>query len=301
MRLVDVLIKEIRRESDNEDYSSTNGITDGEVVQFLNDAQDRLQSLISAAHPSVFLAEEELNLVANQESYTVTGNLLLGSRIHSVDYSHSGQTRDYVPLKQKTFKERYYGNTGRPQYYVRRNNSILLQPTPESSVGTIRVTYEYRLKKLDFRRAVVSSTTGTPLTAITVTSGDASLANLIKGEYLTVVDEYGTQTATAIPTGTGSTTSSIVINSHTLPSGDSITANDFILFGDNSTSVSELSDICERYLICYAVWKLLRRDNSSEATSWQGELAAMEQDIVDSYSEPDMDVKYIPILDEDAL
>lgn len=301
MRLVDVLIKEIRRESDNEDYSSTNGISDTEIVQFLNDAQDRLQSLISAAHPNVFLTEETLNIVANQESYSVTGNLLLGSRIHSIDYSHSGQIRDYVPLKQKTYKERYYGNVGRPQYYVRRNDKILLQPTPESSSGTIRVTYESRVKKLDFRRAVVSSTTGTPLTAITVTSGDASLANLLKGEYLTVVDEYGAQTAVAVPVGTGSTTSSIVINSHTLGSGESITANDFILFGDNATSVSELSDICERYLICYSVWKVLRRDNSSEASSWQSELGAMEQDIVDSYAEPDMDVKYIPILDEDAL
>lgn len=301
MRLVDVLISQVRSESDNEDYSSTNGISNAEIVRFLNDAQDRLQSLITAEHPMAFVTEETISLVANQEAYSLTGNLYLGSRIHSVEYSHSGQVRDYIPLRQRTIKERFFGNTGRPEYYIRRGSSLLMQPTPESSTGTIRVNYEYKLKTLDFRRAVVSSTTGTPITAITVTSGDASLANLIKGEYLTVVDEYGAQTATSVPVGTGSTTSSIAVNSHTLGSGETITANDFILLGDNSTSISELPDTCERYLICYAVWKMLRKDNSSEASSWQSELGAMEEDIVQSFGEPDMDIQGIPILDESAL
>lgn len=301
MRLVEELILQIRKDSDNEDYSSTNGIPTAQISQYLNDAQDRLQALITAEHPMAFVTEETVSLVANQEAYSLTGDLFLGSRIHSVDYSHSGQTRDYVPLKQRTLKERFYGNPGTPEFYLRRNNSILLQPAPNTSSGSIRVNYEARVKRLDFRRAKVSSTTGTPITAITVTEGDASLADIVKGQYLTVVDEYGAQTAVSIPCDSGSTTTSIAINNHTLGSGETITAGDYVLFGSNSTSVSELDEICERYLVCYAVWKLLRKDNSTEASSWRDELAAMEVDIIAAYGEPDMDVKYIPVLDEDGL
>jgi len=302
MRLVDVLIKDIREESDNNDYGDNNGIPDSIIVKYLNDAQDRLASLITAKHPMYFVTEEEVNAVANQEAYSVTGKLYLGSRIHAIDYSSSGETRDYIPLRQTKYQNRAYGDVvaGHPCEYIRRGSQFLSVPAPNTSTGKFRVSYEQRLKRLDFRRAQVNGSVGSgTITSITVDNAHSSVAELLKGEYISIVDEFGASVVNAIPVNVGSTSTVIQVDSFALTS--TIPDDSYVVFGDWASTNSELEIDFERYLIAYAVWKILRTDNSQEKSSQRDEVAAMEADIEEAVSEADMDVHHIPTLDEDIL
>lgn len=75
MKRIDYLITEIRRLSNNENYSSTEGIVDEQIIRYLNDAQDYLQSAISNTNQNnkVFSVEKIISVVAGQEAYTNSG------------------------------------------------------------------------------------------------------------------------------------------------------------------------------------------------------------------------------------
>ena len=70
-RKVDLLIDQVRRETENEDPTAFTGIKDVEFLQYLNDAQDRLQSIITAKHNNVFVKQKELAVTVDQEIYQI--------------------------------------------------------------------------------------------------------------------------------------------------------------------------------------------------------------------------------------
>ena len=87
MRNVELLIKHVRKQTENEAVSGFEGITDMEFVQYMNDAQYNVQSAIVQTHPRVFIKERVLTAVVGQERYDIPHDAYLKNKVHNVEYS----------------------------------------------------------------------------------------------------------------------------------------------------------------------------------------------------------------------
>lgn len=155
MRYLQRLIDQIRKQTENEDVSDFVGIKDSEFVQYINDAQHRLQGLIAAQHPKVFLEENIQNVVDDQEKYDLPSDCFLDNKVHNVEYSSNGEEDGYYTLEETSLKRKNSGVQGSPTHYIRMSGKILLSPQP-SGAGKIKITYIKKVKELDLRRALVS-------------------------------------------------------------------------------------------------------------------------------------------------
>jgi len=296
-RYLQYLVTQARRESENEEFSSTNGIVDAEFIQYFNDAQHRLQSLIVAQRPSVFTEEKILNTVVEQESYTLPADIFLENMVSNIEYS-TGPDFNYYILDAGTLKDRNPGVFGLPRYYIRKNSQVLLSPIPQRDNEKIRVNYVRRVSELDLRRGSVASVTlGTDtITSLTLNTGDLDSTDLDEHNYLCVIDRDGNFKMKNIPydginPGTGVVT---VSSGFTFDEGETIEVSDYICGGKETTTHSELPRHCERYLIKYTVNKILMRDSSIDVSDAFQELTLIENDIVESYSSLTDDVINIP-------
>lgn len=412
MRRIERLITQIRRTTDNvehdDDPTNPLGLSDDEILQYVNDAQDNLQARISETHPKLFITESFIDLVALQEGYALPSDLFLGGRIVHVSALFSNQAGDYYTLKHRTLKQRLPDvKTNRPSFYMRRGSTLLINPKPSvARTNGIRLIYQHRLNNLDLRRgkladvnvglsflytdtsaAVTAATvavtasqltlvitggvdagtvafafaTYTTLTALvdainaqvfnagsavavlTGTAAEASTSmdvlaatscleasnvqflaytptgsttdnlrfNLTSDlprdallttiaantmddqDFVTVVNSTGTQLAAGLPVDDYNSTTGILTLTpgHTLATGETLPADAYVVGGQDSTSHSELPDICERYLIAYASWKVLKRDSMVDSVDAENELSAMLQEIVAAFVDIDEDIQ----------
>lgn len=299
MRLVTKLIDQIRRQTENE---NENAIETAEILQYINDAQERLHGVILAKHPRTFTAEKEYALVPGQSEYVLPDNAFIGNKVLTVEYSSTGRTDDYYPLEPITLKERT-NYEGYPVNYVRLTGKIILDPIPDGT-GKIRVTYVKRIPHLDIRRGLVdiatvdASTNTLTSLVLNTSSGLAIDADAFEdAEYICVVNRFGDFKMKNIPiTGVNTGSGAVAIDpSFTYSLGESIDSGDYIVVGPDTTTHSEFPRNVERYIIAYASWKLLKRDSSADFAEQQTELLGMEQDIVNSYAEVDEDYVKIPV------
>lgn len=304
MRRVDRLISQIRRQTENEDSGANFGIQTEEFLQYINDAQHRLQSLVTATHPTAFVTEETYPVIRDIQEYPLPDLALMENKVSTVEYSDTGRLDDYYHLEQMSLKNRTTYSSAHPMYYIRRAGSILLQPSPDSLTGTVRLNYVKRLYDLDIRRGKIlsASTSGSSVTDLTL---DTSIANpavdintLRDSDYICVCDKDGNMKMRNIPiTGIDSATGSISIEAgYEFQTGESLSVGDFVVAGRDSVTHSELPKMCERYLIAYAAWKILKRDSSVDSEEQSQELKAIEDDIVNSFADIDDDVRRIPII-----
>lgn len=300
MRIVTKLINQIRRQTEND---NDNAIVDGEILQYLNDAQERLHAVITAKHPRVFTEEKVYDLVSGQAAYQLPVNSFLDNKVLNVEYSYTGNTDDYYPLEPITLKERT-NYEGYPTNYIRKTGKIILDPIPDGSAGKIRVNYVKRIPHLDLRRGEVDiATLDSATRSITSLSLSTSSSVVIDGdafqdvEYICIVDRKGNFKMRNIPVTAVSTSSGVVSieAGFTYDSGESISSGDYVVVGEDTSTHSQLPRNCERYLIAYAAWKVLKRDSSVDFAEQQTELLAMETDIVNSFAEVDEDYVRIPV------
>lgn len=302
MRSLDRLIDQVRKQTENEEFSQFTGIGDQEFIQYLNDAQYHLQSLIVQQHPRVFIDEEVINSVGGQERYDIPSNAFLGNMIHNVEYSSTGEEDDYYVLEQDTLKYRSPGITGDPVKYIRISNQILLTPAPQSS-GKIRINYVKRLRELDKRQAQIIKSADQTISsanfslALEQSEFDTNEESLKNHDFICIVDKEGRSIVKNIEI-TDVSLEAISCVGHTLASGESATipTGSYIVGGKDTTTHSELSIETERYLIAYAAWKILKRDSSIDSQEAEGELDRMAGEIVKSYAVITDDVQYIPQL-----
>jgi hypothetical protein len=126
---------------------------------------------------------------------------------------------------------------------------------------------------------------------------------LVEENYISVVDKYGTIKMRRIPISAVSDTTGVVTidAGFTFESGETIAVGDYVVRGYDNTTHPQLHDTCERYIIAYMVWKILKRDSSNDASSQETEMAAAIGDIISGYAQPDGDVSLVPILDGQFL
>ena len=317
MRRVKYLLTQIRRHSENEGtVSSTAGLSDDELIQYLNDAQEHLQHEIEGVNQDWFAKEIQIDVVGSQEAYTLPIDTYLDQNIISVEFSLTGNAQDYWKLKKAPYQKRETSLVSfSPTQYLLKGNQILLNPIPEASITNgLRIVYSRRLPRLDKRRGL--------LDAVTVSSGEVTALSLDVTDYtdyfadasafssssiliddkFCVVGSDGTVKAKGIPiTAINESTGNATITSYT-PDSTSETAavGDYLVAGEFSTSHSEFPETCEKYLIHWVVWQILERDgNYREAQLQAARLEKIEMAILDSWRRSLDDVQYIPILNDD--
>lgn len=303
MRNVELLIKHIRKQTENEEVNSFEGITDSEFLQYLNDAQYSIQSAIVQAHPRVFIKERVINAIPGQEKYDIPEDAYLRNKVHNIEYSHSGQEEDYYVLSEDTLKRRNPGISGSPIKYIRMSGQILLTPQPMEN-GKIRMNYVESLRRLSKRAAKVTSatisTTGQFNIDLDTSTFETDTESLEDYEYICVVDSEGNRIVSNIQLDSVAY-QQLTCNAHSLNSleGESVSsiqAGHYIVPGKHSTSHGDLSDEVERYVMQYCAWKILKRDSSVDSGEQEQELVMMLKDIVNSYRLVTDDVVYIPQL-----
>lgn len=296
------LIDRVRRETRNEDNTNTvasDSLSDEEFIDALNDAQHRLQSVISNVYSVLFEKQAEFPVTIGLDEYTINDNVYLGNRIVCVEYTPVGNVADYRELENRDIKEREE-RSGIPNKYIRTSKKIIINPIPNIQTGKLRVTYEKHLSTLDKVRATVSSV-GTPsggqITITLAASPDAKMAELIKGDYITILDTFGavaiTNVRVVIISGV-----SLVIEEGDVVKGVNIDAGYQILIGKDATYTPDLPDICEPYLVAYACWQIFNRDDLVKAQRAKERLALIEEGLAESFSMESKDVRYIPIFDK---
>lgn len=309
MRRLERLITQVRRLTDNEEFDNDVdtplGITTQEITEYLNDAQENLQARISEVHAKVFITTTQIDLVANQELYSLPTDIFLDGRLVHVEAKFSEQALDYFTLSQRHIKTRLPDVTSQsPSAYIRIGSKLAMQPVPARAwTNGLRITYQVKLLNLSFRIGQVTTTvtSGSDLTAINLNASptkaqDSDLPTLAdqyveQFDEITIIDKNGAVQAKGIPVSTFDADSGqiTVESGHILASGEAIAADDYVVGGSNNTTHSELPDTCERYLIAYAAWKVLKADSMVDSRDQERELAAMLDEIIDAFREIDED------------
>lgn len=294
MRRLDDLITLVRTQSNTQSYSSTAGLQQIEVIQYFNDAQDRLQSVIISRvpHSTFFDTFYEQSLVALQNFYNISssGDAYFGNAIRLVQFSYDGQDRNYSVMDRTFTRDLNPYPTMYPNGYEIRGNQIIVTPMPSSSVGTLKTTYVKRLDDLDTMRAYINGTpSGAILDLTNATLGSPSTENealFVKNTYVCISDYQGnvmlrnglisSYNATTDDLTLAANVSTYLVTGYTLAN----LADGYLTVGKNTTTISKLPEDTERYLIAYARWMLFERKSSTDTADNSSILGAIENDVV---------------------
>lgn len=311
-KYIDAIIDEARESTENADFGTETGITEEEIVKFINQAVNRLHSKIVKEHPSVFSAEKTFTIVADQESYSIPAHkAYLKNKVSMVEYSTSTDTDDLYKLYPKTLSRRDTGADGHPCEYIRRAGSIILVPTPSVAGGILRLTYVPKAIQMDKRRGAISAvtTSGSGITNLEVTYSNGTVvdpAELAKRSRITVVDKYGNIKMENILLESISSSVSYdatldIDSSFTFQTGETITTNDYIISGGYATThlPDDMGPEVERYIQTYVEYKIQQRESSVDSQEMFQVLAQIEDDIVSSYADMGDDVMNIPETNDD--
>lgn len=305
MRRSDLLITSSRRATENQEFTATAGIQDDEFLEYLNNGQEEIHSVLQGTFPSVLVAFKEVQAVQGQESYAAPRDLYLGTRIDQIEYSCSGLATDYYLLKKGALKERLNVQAGNPAFYIRVGTDILLQPKPQQA-GKIRVSYQRAIPKLDIRRATVSAVTlGT--NSITSLTFDPTVliddVALLEEGHICIVDKNGVVKMRSIPiSAINTTTGTVTVEpGFQFESGETISVGDYAVRGAYSTTNSELPDVCEKYLLEYCNLRILMRDSQTDSAEVGQLLAKVSETLRLAYAEPSSDPDRVPLLDVQFL
>lgn len=305
------LIEDARDSSENTEFTTTTGIQDREFIRYLNEGQIRLHNLVTQQHPRVFEKEVVYSLSKSQESVELPQDIHVKNMITMVEYSYTGKDEDYRTLKLTSQLNRSSGVEGHPCHYFVRSNKVFLIPTSISNTATLRVTYIRRAQQLGKRMAQVSSAildnnakTITTL-EVDVSSFGVDTDSLDRADsYFTVVDSTGKIKMDSVrfddlSTATGTVT---VNSSFTFKEGETIDAGDYLISGKSSSSHidTDLTDMAERYIEGFCIYKILKRDSSVDSQEQLQELSGLEEEIVASYAEIPHDVTEIPQISDEG-
>lgn len=300
MRRIDQLITISRKNTGNVEFTDTTGIGDDQMIEWANFGQERILSLIQREHPSILQREKVIDATTSVETVNLPDDLFLGSRVEKVEYSSTRNESDYYNLIRYTIHERFNGIQSDPVAYIRRSSQILLQPKPQSN-GLVRITYQKAIPRLDVRRGQVSAVTlgATTITSLTLDATQTiDDSTLLDYGYMTVVDSDGVVKMKGIPISAINTTTGTVTVSPTFvfETGETISVGDYVVAGKYSSTHSSLPEVCERYLIQYMDFKAFKADSNTDSEEAVAELKAMEEEIIASFAEPDVDIIPIPYI-----
>lgn len=317
MRRIDRIVSSAREQSKNSDYeidattgATVSGISDDVFLEWTDHAQDHLQAVILASYPNEFVESSTISLVGGTDEYTIADRVFVNNKIISVEYSHSGRASDYMPLEQGSFRDRN-SDSGYPRFYIRRGKKLIVNPTPSSSSGTLRVHYYRELDDLDIRRGVVNGApSGTSIVVNGATDAAPSTVEELRfaaAEYLCICNALGEPLLyngqiSSYNTGTNTFTLAANVSTY-LVTGVALADldNQYVTLKAYSTTHSKLPDNCERYIQTYAQKRALSNDKQNADITEDAELLLMERDILQSFAEDSRDIQGFQIVDEEIM
>ena len=260
----DKLADRIRRLTHSQSYTDSatstaqRGLQTQTIVDLLNEAHEVIHGILFDNGSHTYVKQSLLDVTADTEAVTLSTDSFLGVNVLNVEYKYGSGSDDYVRLDQSSIHERDTRSSGDPLTYIQRNNQILLNPIPSTSVTDgLRVTYEYQLPEVDVRRGKVSAVDdGNDPTSITITDnalGTIALSDSdLVGTYITVVDKDGVQQMTDIPvTSYNSGTGVITLGSFTSAASEVVAVNDYVVIGANASTHSPFPRACEPFIVEY--------------------------------------------------
>jgi hypothetical protein len=270
MRRTEFLITELRNSTDNKDR---NGVSDAELIAYLNYGQKFIQNLIFKVNPKadIFQADADYPWAADGK-YTLPEDIYAVNAILQVSYLMGDM---YLQIKRVDQSE-----PGIAGYYTRGNELVV---TGHQNLP-IRVTYFRALPRMDKRWGQISGIAGNVLT---MSNWDADHLNI--DDHITADGRVA-----EVVSSTGST-----ITLASVPSG--MASGQFILAGENSVNISELPDACETYLLDYARQRIYTRNNYEDAGKQVYFTDKQKDDLQALFANNQKDVLIPPITDYDAL
>ena len=296
-------VRTISRNSLNAD--GTYAISDEEILQYLNDAQSRIQNLIMSTKniAKIFTTEQIISIVSSQEAYTVPDRVALNKQIHYVEYSATGQVSDYIRLEKVNFFNRDTNGTTYPHAYFKRGNQIMLQPTPSSAQGTIRVMYDRKCDDLaKFHARVNGTPTGAviSLASALYTPMATDEALFTTGSYINLIGIDGTVllrngVISSYDAATDALTLAAAVSTYLVGSATLAgLAIAYLVLGAYTTNQSTLPDECENYLIHYSAASLFHRDSSNDYPAEAQVVGDMENTIIKGMQAQTAEIEYVP-------
>lgn len=314
MKSVDELLRRARYRTKNSNYSYdaavglyAAGISSELFLDAINDAQDRLQSILIGTNSNLFIEKEEINLVGSQQDYTINDRVFGGTNIIAVQYNSNNNSTDFgAPLRKAEPRDRI-SSTGTPGAYIPYSSKISLCPIPDSSSGRIRAEYYRELDDLDIRRGQLSAAPGAGATIVLAAAPAPDQYQIENSDYICISDRYGNammRNGLYLSYNAGTRTITLSANVSTYLVGAYTLANlngGFITCGKFTTTHSKLPDICERYLRIYMQKRIMTSDDDSTSLEEDEELVRIENDILSTYTNEDRDVEDITILDDEIM
>jgi len=299
MKNVKYLIEEIREATENQDFSEFTGIKDREILRYLNDAQERLQSEIVKTSPKVFTKELVYD-VDGRRLYDLPYDIFMGNKITDVKYRYSANDvwermePDYVANLDDID---YYDV--RPETYIRISGQVSLRPMPTR--GQFRLTYVASVPKLDIQRGLIDSISvvNGEITALSLDESTADFIELERDSYISIINRHGDILQDQIKfDDIDPITGDVTLSSNVLTESDASTLlQGRVVIGKKASTHSQMDEIVERYIMGYTKMKIFQRDGSSEFMIQSQLVQEMEREIKESYGVISDDILKIPDID----
>lgn len=300
------LITKIRERTGQSDYSedstgaATEGISQREILEFINEAKDYIQTAIVSSGSTICDETEVINIVANQPEYQLTGPVHLGNKLRNVQYSFSGQIRDYRDLIQLRDEDELGQPTSNPRGYFRRGKKLVLTPPCSRTGAKLKVSYPRQWDDLSLRCGQITSSPGNGATSI-VLDDDAYLINhfLSSAQFVCIValdgevKDYAVEVTSYNP-GT---------RTLTIPSTDIVgVAGDFVVVGEYASShLTFPTPLITSYVKTEAQMRVFDKEVSVEAIREEKFLKNRFGAILEGYQDENLDAIDIPIQDPFSL
>lgn len=306
-RRIDLLIREVRAATGNEDYGANAGISQSQICSFFNDALSLIERGITSEHASQFKKETFIDLVAGQEKYDLPSDFLPSGGVLSVEYTNGDPNSadpQWIPLKEITDLERNRGARSIPYAYEVVNKQLWLKDKPQTSKADgLRVVYIKRLTRFDIRRGKVEVATLDSGTS-TITALELYLNSILDpdefdlNEAITVVDADGNIKMKNIKIdGDLNLVSGLVPvrSDFVYESGEDIDVDDYVVFGfNNSTHQLDLGEEFEGFLKSFAEWKIEVQDSNSDSSEKMREFQLTATSLLDAYKRPNKNIILVP-------
>lgn len=298
------ILKRVRRDTGNTKFSATNGLTNTDLIEFLTEAQNTIQTaIINSGARGAFEAEHRQDIVAGQEVYSMPVDAITECGVTHLEASTTGSEDDFVTLRPIGYHEKLNVKDGTPSKYIYRDVNVLLNPVSNRNVPLgLKMQYKRALPSLDTARGTVASVTLTSspntITALTLSTTGLEADELKRGDYITIVDRLGNIKMDKIliddvDQGTGVVTVNAAFE---YEDGQTIAVGDVAVSGFRASTHSQLPDFTERYLVRYCTVMIQNRTSDDDLMNNDAILTRLESDIVEKWSNYNNDVEYIPVL-----
>jgi hypothetical protein len=296
----DILVSKARELSSSKDYSSTHGIRNYFFTTSAENAINALQRHIALEVPEAFSSWEVTPCVANQESYAAPARILARHLIYECQYTPSDDST-YYPLDLAY--DRQPAIYGAPREYSIQGGSTYLWPIPSNASGKIRRRYEKQADGVDFIRGSIASVTGTAPALATIVLNSTGLDTEILGstsspfQRVCICDWDGNIKARNVPvTGYTTATRTLTIKSgYAMASGESVTANDYVVIGANKSShLLDFDPLVGDFLINWMAFEAYNKKSSTDSLTASQLLQNIASQIAEMYSQKPSGKAMIP-------